>query len=190
MILASNRPYVRAVTGLAPLAVVDVHYAGEGGAAACVVAESWSSATAIEARTLWIPRVEAYRPGAFYERELPCLEAMLGTIQAAPSVIVVDGYVVLDADGRPGLGAHLHDRLGGRVPVVGVAKTAFRGSDFAIAVTRGTSRSPLFVTARGLDVAVAADLVRGMHGEHRIPTLLGLVDRLARDAAAASSGRP
>jgi deoxyribonuclease V len=42
-----------------------------------------------------------------------------------------------------------------------------------------SARWPLFVTAIGMDVADAAALVRGMHGAHRIPTLLGWVDRLA-----------
>jgi deoxyribonuclease V len=67
--------------------------------------------------------------------------------------------------------------------VVGVAKTAFQGSTFATPVTRGTSARPVFVTARGMDVAEAARLVAAMHGPHRIPTLLGRVDRLARGDA-------
>ena len=35
-------------------------------------------------------------------------------------VIIVDGYVALDAGGRPGLGAHLHAALGASVAVIGV----------------------------------------------------------------------
>ncbi len=91
----------------------------------------------------------------------------------------MDGYVVLDADGTPGLGAHLYAHFGGRYAVVGVAKNPYCGGEFATPVLRGGSKSPLFVTAAGMDVREAAREVEGMHGKHRIPTLLGWVDRLA-----------
>lgn len=48
---------------------------------------------------------------------------------------------------------------------------------------RGTSTSPLFVTAVGIDPQVAADRVRDMHGPFRIPTLVKRADSLARGAA-------
>jgi deoxyribonuclease V len=51
-----------------------------------------------------------------------------------------------------------------------------------VPIVRGISRQPLFVTTIGTDVAAAAAAVLGMHGAHRIPTLLKRVDRLARDA--------
>jgi deoxyribonuclease V len=38
----------------------------------------------------------------------------------------------------------------------------------------------LFVTAAGIAPPRAADLVRSMHGPHRIPTLLKRTDQLAR----------
>ena len=87
--------------------------------------------------------------------------------------------------------ARLHDPLGSHlglpcefptiVPRSSVkhAKNPYRGSGFATPVLRGGSKSPLFVTAAGMDVAEAARHVEGMHGKHRIPTLLGWVDRLA-----------
>jgi deoxyribonuclease V len=40
----------------------------------------------------------------------------------------------------------------------------------------------LFVSAVGIGVDEAAKAVRAMHGPHRMPTLLKLVDRAARDA--------
>lgn len=60
---------------------------------------------------------------------------------------MVDGYVDLDPGGRPGLGARLHAGLGGGVPVIGVAKTAFRTATHAAQVIRGHSARPLYVTA-------------------------------------------
>ena len=108
--------------------------------------------------------------------------AILAEVTAATpgltlTTVVVDGYVTLDEHGTPGLGGHLHAALGERVAVIGVAKTSFRGSGFATPVLRGTSARPLWVTAMGTAVEPAARRVAAMHGEHRIPTLLGLVDR-------------
>lgn len=163
-----------------PLAIVDVGYGEREALAACVVARGWIDAEPIETQVVTIDEVLPYAPGRFYERELPCVLAVLERLRTTVEVIVVDGYVVLDEHGAPGLGAHLHARLGGSHGVVGVAKTAYRGSGFAAAVQRGTSSRPLFVTAMGLDVERAAGLVAGMHGAHRIPTLLGLADHLAR----------
>ena len=72
--------------------------------------------------------------------------------------------------------------MGGTVAVVGVAKTRFAGAADAVAVCRGGSRSPLFVTAVGVDVQEAAQKVAAMHGPYRLPTLLKRVDQLARTA--------
>jgi deoxyribonuclease V len=78
----------------------------------------------------------------------------------------------------------VHDHFQRAIPVIGVAKTAFHGSDFAARVLRGASRNPLFVTARGVPVNDAARWVEAMHGPHRVPTLLARVDRLARGLVA------
>ena len=125
-----------------------------------------------------------YAPGEFYRRELPYLLDALDRLEQPPGCIVVDGYVWLGADGRPGLGARLFEDLGTGIPVIGVSKTRFRGDDFSQSVLRGESRTPLHVTAAGMDAEQAADHVRAMHGPHRIPTLLKRVDRLCRDALA------
>src|SRR5262249_41493557 len=98
-----------------------------------------------------------------------------------PDAIVIDGYVWLDGKGRRGLGAHLYEALDQSIPVIGVAKTRFAGAEtFARQVIRGRSASPLWITAAGIGAAEAAGHIRAMHGEHRIPTLIGLADRLAR----------
>jgi len=83
---------------------------------------------------------------------------------------------------RAGLGRHLADALAARgvnALVVGVAKTRFAGAE-ALEVCRGASASPLFVTAAGVASDVAANDVRRMHGDYRVPTLLRRVDTLAR----------
>lgn len=50
----------------------------------------------------------------------------------------------------------------------------------AIAVLRGTSARPLFVTAAGMPRAEAAELVRHMAGRFRVPDVLRRADQLAR----------
>ena len=79
---------------------------------------------------------------------------------------------------QPGLGAHACAEFA--VPVIGVAKSAFRTATHAIPVLRGTSGRPLYVTAAGIPRAEAADIVRHMAGGHRIPDALRRVDSLAR----------
>jgi deoxyribonuclease V len=160
------------------LGAVDVHYPPAGGAgAALVVAEDDRFGSIVEERTAWLPDAAPYTPGAFFVRELPALRAVL---PAEPDVdlLVVDGYVDLDPEGRPGLGAHVHAEFA--VPVVGVAKTSFRSATHAVPVRRGAAIRPLFVTAVGIDVSEAVELVAGMAGRYRLPDALRRVDALAR----------
>lgn len=167
---------------LAPIAVLDAAYGEAAAAVACVVADGWSAErpTSVETRCVATP-AEAYEPGAFYKRELPLLLDALASL-GDPGAVIVDGYVWLGRDRRPGLGARLHRDLGERAPVIGVAKTRFRGDDWSEPVLRGGGASPLFVTAAGVATDEAAARVRAMHGAHRIPTLLRLADRHARQA--------
>lgn len=162
------------------LGAVDVHYPETGGArAALVVAADERFATLVDERVAWLEHAAPYRPGAFFERELPAVEAVLAGVDL--QILLVDGYVDLDPDGRPGLGAHVHARL--RLPVIGVAKTAFATATHAVPVRRGASDRPLYVTAAGVPVADAAALVAAMTGPHRLPDALRRVDALARGHA-------
>ena len=157
----------------------DVHYLASGGArAAAVVAADAGFSRLVADRVELVPNVQPYRPGQFYLRELPPLRAALDGLTGM-ALLVVDGYADLDPDGRPGLGAHAHAAFG--VPVIGVAKSAFRSATHAIPVLRGTSARPLYVTAAGMPRPEAASLVRRMAGRHRIPSALRRADALARN---------
>jgi deoxyribonuclease V len=162
------------------LACVDVGYNDSAAQAACVTFEGWEDANPSGEYTLDIDQVEPYVPGQFYRRELPCLFAVLGQLPERPAVIVVDGYVWLDDTDRKGLGHHLYDALQQSVPVIGVAKTQFAGATQAVEIYRGSSARPLFVTAVGIEPDAAAEHIRRMHGNSRIPTLLKRVDTLSR----------
>ncbi|HEY6498158.1 MAG TPA: endonuclease V [Streptosporangiaceae bacterium] len=155
----------------------DVHYLSDSQARAAAVGAHDETFDQIAwTRTAMVTPSAPYRPGEFFRRELPALKAVVPTEDLA--LIIVDGYVDLDPAGRPGLGAHVHAEYG--VPVIGVAKTAFRTATHAAQVLRGQSRKPLYVTAAGISVADAARLVSGMAGKFRLPDALKLTDRLAR----------
>jgi deoxyribonuclease V len=159
-------------------AAVDVHYLAAAGArAALVTAEDVRFAELTGTTTILVGEAARYRPGQFYLRELPPIRAVCqyaGTL----ALVVVDGYVDLDPSGRPGLGAHVHAEFG--VPVIGVAKSAFRTATHAARVRRGQSDRSLFITAAGMTTADAASLVADMAGPFRIPDALRRADRLAR----------
>ncbi|MEW5852199.1 MAG: endonuclease V [Myxococcota bacterium] len=164
------------------MVAVDVDYREDEAVAAAILFRSWTDASSCGQHVARVAGVAPYVPGELYRRELPALLAVLAKVPDVLSCVVVDGFVWLDEQGRKGLGAHLHDALGGAVPVVGVAKSGFRGSRHAVPVLRGGSRRPLWITAVGIPVDAAADGVARMHGNHRIPTLLQATDALCRRA--------
>jgi deoxyribonuclease V len=162
------------------IACIDVQYAGTAAQAAIVAFDAWESASPVARAIVQVQAVEPYEPGAFYRRELPCLRAALAALAAlaaVPDIVIVDGHAWL-AVGSPGLGARLLEAEPRLQTVVGVAKTRFRDTP-AAEVLRGSSKAPLFVDEAG-QFADAAPRVAAMHGRHRIPTMLKLVDRLAR----------
>lgn len=164
---------------------LDVHYdePADRAVAAGIAFDDWAAATSTGRFVTRVEGVAPYVPGQFYRRELPCLLALLAEHALRPGCLVVDGFVHLDADGTPGLGQHLFDALGGTTPVVGVAKTSFARTDARFEVRRGASARPLYVTAAGMALDDAKARVAAMHGEHRMPTLLTLVDHACRGRA-------
>ena len=162
------------------IAAVDVHYRHGKAVGAAVLFTQWTSEREVAHFCERVEHVEPYRPGFFFERELPCLLKVLSRVTAPLSAIVVDGYVWLGADESPGLGAYLYAALGKTIPVIGVAKSYFRLSSGAVPVYRGKSRKPLYVTSAGMDRILAASCIYGMHGPHRIPALLKRADALSR----------
>ncbi|MCR9165027.1 MAG: endonuclease V [Nannocystaceae bacterium] len=165
------------------IVATDVHYDSDTEArAAAVVFERWSDPTPAATYVDRANDFGPYVPGRFYERELPCLLPLLRWVFAAHAIdtVIVDGYVDLGA--RPGLGRHLVRALAEddlHPQAIGVAKTPYEGAA-AQPVLRGDSSTPLWVTASAMRNEEAADHVRAMHGRFRMPTLLLLVDHIAR----------
>lgn len=160
----------------------DVGYAGDRGTAAVIGFGAWSDERASFSETATCTVEAEYRPGSFFERELPCILPLVQRVarHRAAGIVVIDGYV--DLGGKPGLGGYLFEALelsGLSVAVVGVAKNRFYGAP-AVEVMRGESKHPLYVSTRGVDADTAARWIAGMHGPYRMPTLLRVVDQLTR----------
>ena len=161
----------------------DTYYHTDGTAKAVgILFRDWTDAAPVQTIEVDIPDVAAYEPGAFYKRELPCILAVLKQCQLSLiQAIVIDGYVVLNDSDKPGLGVYLYEALGQQIPVIGVAKTSFHENTIHVAeVLRGDSANPLFITSIGMELPLAADLVRNMYGPYRMPHLLKLLDGVTR----------
>lgn len=158
---------------------VDVQYNDEALTAlvAGVVFESFVDSESKFEYTTIVDKIAEYIPGQFYQRELPCIQALLEDMDFLPDLIIVDGYVDLRPE-YPGLGRHLYSALNGKIPIIGVAKSHFYETH-AVKIYRNSSR-PLFVTSVGIDIQEAASSIKDMHGEFRLPTLLKRVDSLCR----------
>ena len=160
----------------------DTYYYPSKAKTVCLTFENWTDKHYLQAYTEEITEIEEYVPGEFYRRELPCILSLLDKIpHTDQDVILIDGFVYLDDEQKPGLGAHLYHQLQTKIPVIGIAKTNFATIEkLKRPVYRGKSKNPLFITSIGLDIERAVTLVSGMHGEHRIPTLLKQLDQLTR----------
>lgn len=159
-------------------AALDVAYAEDLAYAAAVVFQDWSDAEVTAEEMVLVSRVQKYQPGRFFQRELPCLLALLRRLPPM-EIVLIDGYVWLDSLGTPGLGARLFQALEGEVAVIGIAETKFRRAEHARQITRGQSSRSLYITAAGIEIEAAAERVKAMHGSHRIPTIVRRVHLLA-----------
>ena len=159
---------------------VDVHYRAEEARAAGVLFHAWDAPGPAWNVSVEVSGTDSYQPGEFFRRELPPIMALLDKVDPLPDVIVVDGYVCLDAEGKPGLGKYLYDALGGKCAVIGVAKSRYRGTPVEAELRRGGSDRPLYITAAGVSQEEAKACIRKMRGGDRIPRLLKEADRLSR----------
>ncbi|RAW01833.1 endonuclease V [Pseudochryseolinea flava] len=160
----------------------DTYYFGNKAKTICLAFEQWTQVDNFQVYAEVLEGIAEYTPGEFYKRELPCILSLLKQIDCRNvQAILVDGYVFLDDEGKLGLGGHLYQALTVKVPVIGVAKTNFATIvDNKTFVFRGESKNPLYITSIGIDKEKAADLVKSMGGEYRIPTLLKHLDMLTK----------
>lgn len=159
------------------LLALDVHYRNNTTKAVGVLF-NWNDKEPKETVIAYIDNVEDYIPGEFYKRELPCLLKIIDKIDITQlEAIIIDGYVYIDNEKNYGLGGILWETLNKQIPIIGVAKTAFyKNKETVIAVTRGESIKPLFVSAIGFDLNQAALNIKQMYGAYRIPDVLKQLD--------------
>ena len=162
------------------IACLDVQYADPRAAAACVALPSWQASEPEECGVRASDNVMPYEPGAFYRRELPCIEEVLKALRRVPEILVVDGYVWLGHE-KKGLEAYLFEVRQSLGAVVGIAKSRFVGAEPVGEVFRGQSRRPLFFSAVGMELAEACARIEEMYGKFRVPWAMSEVDRLARE---------
>lgn len=161
----------------------DTYYYHNKAKTICVRFENWTDNKPSEIYTETLEGVEEYVPGEFYKREMPCILSILKTIPLDElEAIIVDGFVVLDDNGKLGLGGHLYESLNAKFPVIGVAKSNFAQIEKdKRAVFRGDSQKPLYITTMGTDIDKAAENVKSMSGKYRFPDLLKLLDTLTKE---------
>lgn len=149
--------------------------------AAAVAFDDWNAAEATRSfKTQVDPAPKAAKGEPAWTRDLPVLLELLRQHALEPEAIVMEGFVHLDEQDTPGLGRRLFDALGGKVPVVALAKSPGAFTAVQFEVQREEEAAPVIVTSAGLDLGAAKARARTMHGRKRMPTLLKLVDRIAR----------
>ncbi|WP_298901167.1 endonuclease V [uncultured Psychroserpens sp.] len=163
---------------------LDVHYKDNYAKSVGVTFLTKDDETPQETLISTLEDIAPYQPGEFYKRELPCLLEVISKVNRNDlQAILVDGHVYVDNDGQFGLGGYLYEALHNQVPIIGVAKRAFHANkNTIIEVLRGTSNNPLHISAIGIDVAEAAQFIKEMHGNHRHPTLLKILDGITKTA--------
>ena len=161
------------------VACFDVYYYSDFAKACCIVFEVEPYEKVISQYCEIIKPVNDYIPGEFYKRELPCILKVYNRVREDICLAIIDGFVTLDK-GKEGLGGHMFKTLNKNTPIIGVAKTFYKGCEDYIEVFRGESKRPLFVTSVGIDLNFAAKLIKNLNGKDRIPDVLKKVDLLTR----------
>lgn len=156
---------------------IDVHYREDFAKVVSIEFEEWEAEQPTIIKEMLVYDIAPYVSGQFYKRELPCILKILEqTDLSLIDTILIDGYVTLNG-GRPGLGRYLYKHLDKSIPIIGIAKKAFRDNEnYVRKVVRGESKQPLFITSVGMQLADAAQRIQEMNGKFRMPTLLRILD--------------
>ena len=156
----------------------DTYYFDNRAKTVCLAFDAWNATRPTAIYTETLEGIVEYMPGQFYKRELPCILSLLQQVTLTDvEAIVVDGFVYLDDDQKPGLGYHLYDALQQKTHVIGVAKSNFATlNNLKLPLLRGDSANPLFITSIGIELQTAGQFIASMSGPYRIPTLLKMLD--------------
>lgn len=162
----------------------DTYYYENKAKTICLSFEDWDKEENFQIHSEIIEKIEDYKSGEFYKRELPCILSLFEKLNTKEQIkaIIIDGYVYLDDAKKLGLGGHLYKKLNNKTPIIGVAKTNFATLfKNKRQLLRGKSIKPLYITSIGIDVDEATELIKNMKGKNRIPTLLKKLDTLTKE---------
>lgn len=162
------------------IACFDVYYKKDQAKACCIVFETDPTEKTLSTYCQVIESVSGYISGEFYRRELPCILKVYKMIKEDIDLIIIDGFVTL-GNSKKGLGAYLFESLDKKLPVIGVAKTYFRGCENYVEIYRGKSGKPLYISSIGIDLNYSAKFIKNLNGIYRIPDILKKVDQLSRE---------
>ncbi len=162
---------------------LELHHAGDLVVVAAVAFDEWDAAEPTKTYTSRCQRAGKATAGEPDLRDLACMLQLLREHGLAPDNLLINGFVHLDAQETAGLGWHLYLALGGRVAVIGVARSARSALGAQYEVFREELARPLTVTCAGVDLGAAKTRLRAMHGRRRVPTLLKLATRIAKAEA-------
>ena len=161
--------------------VMDYQIDGDSARVAAVAFDDWAAPEGTKNYALRVEHVEKLAKGELDLRALPWLVQLLDANRLQPEAIVLDGFVHLDTQDTPGLGRRLHDTLNGRVAIIGVSKSLFKGdTPDQFCIFREEETPPLVITCEGIDLGAAKARIRMMHGRKRLPTLMKLAARIAK----------
>lgn len=161
----------------------DTYYFENKAKTVCIEFKEWEDDKFYKIHTEIIENIEGYTSGEFYKRELPCILSLLNKISITKvETIIIDGFVYLNDELKFGLGAFLHQKLNGKISIIGVAKTNFKTIEKnKIELFRGKSIKPIYITSVGMELNKASEKIKSMHGEYRIPSLLKELDIATKD---------
>ena len=157
---------------------IDTYYYKTKAKTVCIEFSGWQDSIPSNIIQEYTESYDEYESGSFYKRELPCIISIIKNYNLENvKAIIIDGYVILNNEGKKGLGGHLYDSIEKSVPIIGVAKSKFKEENiYSKEIYRGNSTKPLYISALGIDMQSAANLLIDMHGKYRIPTLLQILD--------------
>ncbi|MCD8455243.1 endonuclease V [Tenacibaculum finnmarkense genomovar ulcerans] len=161
----------------------DSYYFDNKAKTVCLGFDSWTDKEPLNIYVEITENIADYEPGSFYKRELPCIISLLKRIDINEiELIIVDSFVLLDDHGKLGLGGRLFEKLNKKIPIIGVAKSGFHSNNLNTKkILRGNSKKPLFVSSVGIELNIAYENIKSMHGDFRMPTLLQILDTKTKE---------
>ena len=108
--------------------VINVGYDENKANSASLSFQNQDDSSPTDSKKILLENIAGYEPGKFYLRELPCILASLNQYDLDKvDMIIVDGFVWLNSEKKPGLGAYLFEKLEKKIRSLVQRKESFMG---------------------------------------------------------------